>query len=55
MFFNNVGLPVVIVMPSNQSVELTHTARFNASVSGVKPFTYQWTKYQWKNERFFNS
>ena len=35
-------------MPSNQSVELTHTARFNASVIGVKPFSYQW-RYNGQN------
>ena len=35
-------------MPSNQSVELTLTARFNASVIGVKPFSYQW-RYNGQN------
>ena len=38
------GLPGVIVTPSNQSVEVTRTAMFTTTVSGVgvKNFTYQW-------------
>ena len=30
------------VMPSSQSVEVTHTATFTTMVTGVGPFTYQW-------------
>jgi len=38
------GLPDVTVIPSSQSVEVTHTAIFNTTVSGVgvKNFIYQW-------------
>ncbi|XP_065910263.1 uncharacterized protein [Dysidea avara] len=39
-----IGLPEVIVMPSSQSVEVTHTATFTTRVSGVRVenFMYQW-------------
>ena len=39
-----IGLPVVTVTPSSQSVEVTHTAKFNAMASGIrmKTFIYQW-------------
>ena len=40
--FNNTGLPEVVVTPFNQSVEITLTAKFIATVKGVGPFTYQW-------------
>ena len=38
------GLPEVTVTPSNQSVEVTHTAMFTTTVSGVgvEDFKYQW-------------
>jgi len=38
------GLPEVIVMPSSQSIEVTHTAMFTTTVSGVgvENFMYQW-------------
>ena len=41
---NGTGQPVIIVTPSNLSVEITHTARFTAIVKGVGPFNYQWQK-----------
>ena len=31
-------------MPQNQSVEITHTARFIIKVKGVGPFNYQWKR-----------
>ena len=38
------GLPEVTVTPFSQSVEVTHTAMFTATVSGVgvENFVYQW-------------
>ena len=39
-----VGLPVVNVSPSIQTVEVTRTAKFTATVTGVGPFTYQWQR-----------
>ena len=39
-----VGLPEVIAMPHNQTVEITHTARFSVKVKGVRPFNYQWKR-----------
>ena len=38
------GLPEVTVTPSSQSVEITHTAMFTTTVSGVgvENFMYQW-------------
>ena len=39
-----VGLPVVNVSPSIQTVEVTLTAKFIAKVTGVGPFTYQWQR-----------
>ena len=39
---DDTGLPVVTVMPSSKSVEVTRTAKFTAMVTGVGPFTYQW-------------
>jgi len=38
------GLPEVIVMPSSQSIEVTHNATFTTTVSGVRVeyFMYQW-------------
>ena len=30
--------------PFDQSVEVTLTAKFNATVKGVGPFTYQWRR-----------
>ena len=35
---------MVIVSPSNQSVEVTLDAEFTAVVTGVGPFTYQWQR-----------
>ena len=40
----HVGLPSVTVTPSVQTVEITLTARFTATVTGVGPFTYQWER-----------
>ena len=42
MFYT--GLPKVTVTPLNQSVEVTFTAKFIATVEGVGPFTYKWRK-----------
>jgi len=44
VFIGDAGLPEVVVKPFSQSVEVTHTAIFTTSVSGVgvKNFTYQW-------------
>ena len=41
---DDTGLPVVTVMPSSQSVEVTLTATFTTMVTGVgsNNFTYQW-------------
>ena len=39
---NDTGQPTVIVTPSSQSVEITHTATFIVTVKGVGPFKYQW-------------
>ena len=41
---NVAGLPEVIVTPFNQSVEVSLTAKFIATVKGVGPFTYQWRR-----------
>ena len=38
------GYPTVTITPSNQSVEVTLTAKFTAIVTGVGPFTYQWQR-----------
>ena len=35
---------MVTVTPLSQSVEVTHTAKFTAIVTGVGPFNYQWQK-----------
>jgi len=35
---------VVNVAPSNQNVEVTLTAIFTATVTGVGPFTYKWQR-----------
>ena len=32
------------VAPSNQSVEVTFSVKFTATVTGVGPFTYQWIR-----------
>ena len=37
-----VGFPAITVTPSNQSVEVTLSTMFTATVTGVGPFTYQW-------------
>ena len=44
MLYDDTGLPVVTVMPSSQSVEVTHNATFTTMVTGVgsNSFTYQW-------------
>ena len=39
---DDTGLPVVTVMPFNQSVEVTHNATFTTMVTGVGNITYQW-------------
>ena len=39
-----IGLPSVTVAPLIQTVEVTLTAQFTATVSGVGPFTYQWER-----------
>ena len=41
---DDTGLPVVTVIPSSQSVEVTHNATFTTMVTGVgsNNFTYQW-------------
>ena len=43
-YFDDTGLPVVTVIPSSQSVEVTLTATFTTMVTGVgsESFTYQW-------------
>ena len=38
------GLLKVSVKPIRQIVEITHTARFVATVKGVGPFYYQWRR-----------
>jgi len=35
---------MVVVTPYNQSVEITHSAIFTATVKGVGPFKYQWQR-----------
>ena len=44
LYINDTGLPVVTVMPSSQSVEVTLNATFTTMVTGVgsDDFTYQW-------------
>ena len=44
MCYFNTGLPVVTVMPSSQSREVTHNATFTTMVTGVGSdnFIYQW-------------
>ena len=42
-----VGYPAITVTPTNQSVEVTLSATFTATVTGVGPFTYQW----WRGNR----
>ena len=37
------------MIPFNQSVEVTHTARFIARVKGVGPFNYQWRRGNRRN------
>jgi len=46
-YIGGTGLPEVILTPSSQSVEVTHTA-FTTVVSGVgaENFTYQWRHNQ---------
>ena len=39
-----IGLPVVTVTPSNQSVEVTLTAMFTATATGMGPLHYQWQR-----------
>lgn len=41
---NYAGFPMITVTPSNKSVEVTLTAKFTATVTGLGPFTYQWEK-----------
>ena len=41
---NNTGLPSVTVTPLIQSVEVTLTAKFRVTVTGVGPFTYLWER-----------
>ena len=44
MYALNTGLPKVTVTPFNQSVGVTLSAKFNATVEGVGPFIYQWQR-----------
>ena len=44
LFYTYVCLPVVTVTPFTQSVEVTHTAVFTATVTGDGPFYYQWQR-----------
>ena len=37
-------MPSVTVTPSFQTIEVTLTAQFIATVTGVGPFTYQWQR-----------
>ena len=39
----------MFVTPLNQSVEVSLTAKFTATVKGVGPFTYQWRRGRHKN------
>ena len=41
---HTVGLPAIVVLPSSQSVEVTHNATFTTIATGVRSnrFTYQW-------------
>ena len=39
-----IGLPVINITPSIQTVEVTFTVQFIARVTGVGPFTYQWER-----------
>ena len=48
-FAIDTGLPEVNVTLLNQSVEVTLTAKFIATVKGVGPFTYQWQKGKRRN------
>ena len=41
---NDIGLPVVIAMSHNQTIEITQSARFFVTVKGVGPFNYQWKR-----------
>ena len=44
MYKCDTGLPDVVVTTHTQSVEVTHTAVFTATVTGVGGFKYQWQK-----------
>ena len=35
---------MIVVTPYNQSVEITHSAIFTATVKGLGPFNYQWQR-----------
>ena len=48
---NHVGFPAITVTPSNQSVEVTLSVTFTATVTGVGPFTYQW----WRGNRILEN
>ena len=41
---NDIGLPVVIAMSHNQTIEIMQSARFFVTVKGVGPFNYQWKR-----------
>ena len=40
--YTDVDLPAVTITPLTQSVEVTHTAKFTAAITGVGSFIYQW-------------
>ena len=44
MYNCDIGLPEVVVTTYTQSVEVTQTAVFTATVTGVGPFNHQWQK-----------
>ena len=44
MYKYDTGLPEVVVTIYTQSVEVTQTAIFTATVTGVGAFNYQWQK-----------
>ena len=39
-----IGFPVVTVAPLNQRVEVTFTAVFTATATGMGPLSYQWQR-----------
>ena len=41
---SDIGLPMLVVTLSSQSVEITRTVIFTATVTGLGPFSFQWQK-----------